>query len=77
MEQAIEHATQQTVQDLHLLLDEAHPPGPSADPHTTPLGKENLATPAGGMDRKINRGATGAGHLGATALQGVPAQMYY
>ena len=69
MEQAIEHATHQTAQDLHLLLDEARPSGPSADPHATPLGKENMATPAGGMDRKDNRGASGAVHL-HTTLQG-------
>lgn len=74
MEQAIENATHQTAQDLHLLLDEAHASGPSADPNTTPLGKENIATPAGGLDRKNNRAATGAVHLGTSVLQGAIAQ---
>ena len=77
MEQAIEHATQQTAQDLHMLLDQAQPPaGPSEDPHATPLGKENMATPAGGIERKNNRGATDAAHLGMTALHGMAAQHY-
>ena len=74
MEQAIENATHQTTQDLHLLLDEAHASGPSADPHATPLGKENMATPAGGLDRKNNRAATGAVLLSTTVLQGAIAQ---
>ena len=73
MEQAIENATHQTAQDLHLLLDEARPP---TDPHATPLGKENMATPAGGMDRKNNRGTSGALRLDLTSLQAVETQHY-
>lgn len=70
MEQAIENATHQTAQDLHLLLDEARP---STDPHATPLGKENMAASASGTDMKNNRGAPGAVHLDATTLQDVAA----
>lgn len=60
MEAAIESAAQQTAQDLHLLLDEAKPSHPPADPTPTPLGKENMATPAAGMVKKSNRGPLSA-----------------
>ena len=60
MEAAIESAAQQTAQDLHKLLDEAKPSHPPADPLANPLGKENMATPAAGMQKKSNRGPLSA-----------------
>lgn len=69
MEAAIENATQQTAQDLHMLLDQAQGPSPSAGPLATPLGKENMAAPAGSGDTK-KRAAAGAAPLSMLALQG-------
>lgn len=73
MEAAIENATQQTAQDLHMLLDQAQGPSPSAGPLATPLGKENMAAPAGSGDTK-KRAAAGAAPLSMLALQGGAAE---
>lgn len=69
MEAAIETATQQTAQDLHMLLDQAQGPSPSAGPHATPLGKENMVAPAVVWGKRM-RAAAGAAPLSMLALQG-------
>lgn len=74
MEAAIENTTQQTAQDLHMLLGQARAPSPCGDPHATPLGKENVAAPAGAGSGKINRAAAGVTHLNISALQGRAAE---
>ena len=70
MEAAIESASQQTAQDLHLLLEGSRPPQPPADATPGPLGKENMLTPAPGHGKKSSRTALGGMQPG-TSAQGI------
>ena len=70
MEAAIHSATQQTAQDLHLLLDQAHPSQAPDGPHPDPHGKENMVTPAGRPGKKNSAFGLGMAQLSSSSAQG-------